>query len=203
MREKLLTIYSGEYVNKIKYEEWKEFENSIFNRVYYSAIEATKTIIEFNAEYKKIGRESGEKYCNENQIFNIISFLGERGMGKSSAMLSFAYYLKQFHTIEDKKGRLELNDKEKIKFFVLPKIDTAMMGAGENLLDVVLAKMWDAFEEKASSHDIKENDYKYAKDNFSKVKSSYSEYLVRLKENKSLKKTFKNFKKVLDNLKTV
>lgn len=37
-----------------------------------------------------------EKFCIENIASNVMSFVGERGMGKSSAMLSFAYILRKY-----------------------------------------------------------------------------------------------------------
>ena len=84
-------------VNRIKAEKANEFDDSIFSEVYQRTSEMVMQIIASNEKYESWEEHSLEKFINENQISNVISFLGERGMGKSSVMLSFAYYLKTFY----------------------------------------------------------------------------------------------------------
>ena len=75
--------------NKIKCESVEEFENSIFSGVYQSATQVVKEIIEANNQYNQRSEYGIEKFSNGNEISNVVSFLGERGMVKSSAMLSY------------------------------------------------------------------------------------------------------------------
>ncbi|MDQ0595165.1 signal recognition particle GTPase [Chryseobacterium ginsenosidimutans] len=65
---------------KIKIEEGKQFEDSIFSEVYK---EALKNVIEIVRHYDS---HKDSKYDDFN---NIIAFTGERGKGKSSSMISF------------------------------------------------------------------------------------------------------------------
>src|SRR5690606_624903 len=63
---------------KIKIEEAKDFDTSIFKDVYESALKNVEEIV-------KQSSKNGE-YDDYN---NIIAFTGERGKGKSSSMISF------------------------------------------------------------------------------------------------------------------
>ncbi len=164
--------------NKIKCESVEEFENSIFSGVYQSATQVVKEIIEANNQYKQRSEYSIERFSNGNEISNVVSFLGERGMGKSSAMLSYAYYLKNLDGYKvniPEKFNISPQNKNP-EFYVLSKIDAAMIGKGENLLDIVLAKMWDEYNSRVNDININEYAVKDTKNKFSEVKKSYSEY---------------------------
>lgn len=156
-------------INKIKYEEADEFENSIFSNVYYKAGSLVRRIIEENNELEDYPPDS--EYCSDEQFNNIIAFLGGRGMGKSSALLSFALFLKKYEAREQKFINLN-TEKIRPRFYTLPRIDVAMLIQGENILDIVLAKMWDAFERRNSNG----MDFEELKESFRKVKKSYEVY---------------------------
>lgn len=156
-------------VNKIRVEKYREFETSIFSKVY----KAAESLINSTIEENRKKRENGEnrECCGEADIFaegnyicNIIAFTGKRGMGKSSAMLSFAYALK----------KNEIFDKE--KFFVLPKIDMSMVTPNESLLDIVLAYMWDEYEKIDNNSFPKEETITSLKRKFIDVKDSYMRF---------------------------
>lgn len=150
-------------INKIKYEELHEFTESVFYEAYTEAFRMAGLLIDANQELRDCG-QSEAKRRNHNQIYNVISFLGERGMGKTSAMLSFVAVLEN-----DFCGRATSADtKETIAqltgvrglgknavcpiFSVLDYIDATMLEKKEGVLDVILAKMWDKFE--LASHDF-------------------------------------------------
>ena len=111
-------------VNRIKYERRENFEDSLFSDVYDKAAGLVTLIVKENI---RIADEDSldDSFCTEERFNNNISFWGERGMGKSSAMLSFALFLKKYdHKIED---RFHLKVKQCPKFYVLPRIDAAML----------------------------------------------------------------------------
>ena len=90
---------------------------------------------------------------------NIVFFSGGRGYGKTSAMRSFAQYLT---------GDISLEDKEKMKnqFIVLDSIDPSAMESGENIIRVVMSRMYHMFE-KSEQTLLKEMDReKYRKKKF-------------------------------------
>lgn len=106
-------------------------------------------------------------------------------MGKYSTMLSFAYHLKMY---AGQRGRCDVDEEFSYgdkSFYVLPKLDAAILGKGENLFDVVLASLWDSFK---NQDDIKyENNYKYdvIKRRFNQIKTAYSEYLKQYGKEKN------------------
>lgn len=168
----------------VKCETTEEFKESIFYEQYRIAYLLVNQIIKSNDECMQKDDDI-DSFCNENLISNIISFIGERGMGKSSTMLSFAYHLKKY-TGQSGNGAVDeeftYGDKS---FYVLPKLDAAILGKGENLFDVVLASLWDSFKKQ---EDIKyENNYKYdvIKRQFNEIKTAYSEYLKQYGKEKN------------------
>ena len=78
---------SIECVNRVKLEKVEEFEDSIFSDVYKAAHMQIERII--NTSGTQEMDNDAERFCNGNEKSNVISFVGERGMGKSSAMLSY------------------------------------------------------------------------------------------------------------------
>lgn len=166
-KTKTLTL---QYVNKVKIENADEFEASLFEEVYHNACKLTQKIILDNEIFDK--RLFDPDYSSDEQLNNIIAFLGGRGMGKSSAMFSFALFLKNYN--QKKSSVFSVSTLETTPVFsVLPRIDASMMIPGENIMDIVLAKMWDVFERKndlASKRDIYMEDIK---EHFRKVQQSY------------------------------
>ncbi len=152
------------YVNKVKYENHKDFGNSIFSYVYYSAKRMVKRIIKENEGLEDSVPD--KEYSTDEQFNNVIAFLGERGMGKSSAMLSFALSLKE------QPGEYGSD----IAFTVQPRMDVAMMVKGENIMDIVLARLWDVFERKSEIIHRSEIYFEEVKDDFKRVKKSYEMY---------------------------
>ncbi len=172
------------YLNTHKCEDKKDFKTSIFSEVYLEVCVMVKEIIEANQRFDK--NNLLEQFCNENYISNTISFLGERGMGKSSAMLSFSYFLK-IYDIQD----LKQDDLYRIsdcKFYVLPKIDATMMSKEENLLDILLAKMWDTFYKKLNEQSLSGQSYNITQEKFEKTKQVYSSYWKEEKASRRIQK---------------
>lgn len=93
--------------------------------MYYKASLLIERIIDENERNANADKET--QFAEENNICNIIAFIGKRGMGKSSAMLSFACSLEK-------------------NFLRLPKIDMSMVTENESLLDIILAYMWEKYE---------------------------------------------------------
>ena len=180
---------SIECVNKVKLETVEEFQDSIFSDVYENAHMQIERIMDMTDTQ---GTDSeAEEFCIGNEISNVIAFVGERGMGKSSAMLSFAYFLKKYpKNIQSRKSepfRLKKNGKieEGINFYTLSKIDVAIL-TNESLFDVVLAKMWADFSEKIEK--LGENSFGlgYTKERFNSIKNVYTLYNRDEKQNKNL-----------------
>lgn len=123
------------------------FANDIFGDAYKQAalrveeiVVATKSLIENNN-----GNSSYADYLN-----NIIAFTGERGQGKSSAMLSFTEYLKKVSNIDTNNVFGEAT--KDFNFISLETVDPSAFEDMNNILEVVIARMYNNFEKKYRSN---------------------------------------------------
>lgn len=176
-------------VNRVKLEKVQEFPESIFSDVYWNAHMQTERIM---AQNDARGEDlEAEKFCIGNEISNVIAFVGERGMGKSSAMLSYAYFLKKYPSnIQGwnnesfwftKNGEKLIN----LSFYVLSKVDVAIL-TNESLFDVVLARMWTAFSDKTDDKNGNDANFNRTAESFNLVKRAYTLYYKDEKQNKNL-----------------
>lgn len=137
--EKTLKIKIGEEY-KAKVETVGEFKDSMFKDVYEKAFDCIGSIL---ADSSK--EDSYEKYNN------IVSFVGERGTGKTSAMLSVSGALKNEYPTEFKKEifkGLKSDDKPKYTFNEIGIIDPSHFNENSNILEIILAKMFKKFKNK-------------------------------------------------------
>ena len=144
-RKKIITRES----NRIVYEPLSDVSELFFEQVYRQADRTLAKIIKDNTIDTDKRAEKNEKNEVKNkESLNVISFLAGRGRGKTSAMLSFLSHLNK---LQDEKNWSEISDIEAKKFIVLPYIDAAMLAEAEYIIDVILAEMWDKFEEFTKS----------------------------------------------------
>lgn len=171
-RKKIITRES----NRIVYEPLSDVSELFFEQVYRQADRTLAKIIKDNTIYADNKTEKEKKDEAENkQSLNVISFLAGRGRGKTSAMLSFLSHLNK---LQDEKKWSEISDIDKKVFLVLPYIDAAMLAEAEYIIDVILAEMWDKFEEftksKYNLHDAKfERLEREIKQQFINVRKAY------------------------------
>lgn len=152
-----------------KYEFPEEFWKSYYYEQYLQAFKVTEEIIKQTIKIKD-GEKEINPYRNQ-EICNIIPFIGKRGTGKTSAMLSFAGALSLYHdnylTYKDKLiYKLLENDnkwKNNLNFICLGHIDGSLLERGEDIFKVVLAQMYRKFLEFDRTGDIKTETYGYEK----------------------------------------
>lgn len=86
---------------------------------------------------------------------NIIAFFGERGTGKTTAINEFGLILQKLH--KEKEwwlSQLKLPDyiaefvRHNFQFVVLDSIDASLLTEKEDIIEMILAKMYELFEEK-------------------------------------------------------
>jgi hypothetical protein len=143
MSEKTLTIDLNEEY-KIKREEPTDFKTSFFRDVYERAAKATADIIEQTSKLV----DTKDAFQKERQEYNnIIAFTGDRGVGKTSAMVNYAQYLIK-HQAQECKNRSDFFfDFKNTKFIGLPTIDPSLFEKDENIMEVMLAQMFSKFED--------------------------------------------------------
>ncbi len=180
-------------VNRTKYESVDVFKNSIFEDVYQDAFLITQENMEENEARTDLTK--ADIFCNEDEVRNVIPFIGQRGMGKSSAMLSYAYFLKEYDSNNvPQEFRFKTANPS---FCTLTKIDAATLTPFETLFDVILAKMWELFTEEMSK--CGEDDYLYnrTREKFTEIKDSYVIYNAKDK-NLSMVRQLKDLSKSLN-----
>lgn len=125
------------HVEDIKTEDL--FEASFFENAYEKAFSLmTELIKRFKAENKT------SNFNNINHINNIIAFIGERGSGKTSCMLTVQQALqdRSFPTTK-------FQELAKEQFYTLPLIDPAYFEERSNILEIIIAKMFEQFRKIA------------------------------------------------------
>lgn len=143
----------------IVYENSSDFDNSIFNRVYDNAAKLTEQSV--NNQIANRHRKSSHE-----QADNIITFVGRRGTGKTSAMLSFMECLKNNdRKIEgDKSYKIcSAANGKPVRFITLEWIDASLLEKEEDIFEFILAKMLNEFlgkDEKAQY--LEKSNYEYA-----------------------------------------
>ncbi|MBS7565656.1 hypothetical protein KHS38_14690 [Mucilaginibacter sp. Bleaf8] len=159
---------------KIKFEKGKDLDTSVFKDLYLSAARNVSEILNQQRSKKK-----KSEFFQESDYNNVIAFVGERGTGKSSSMLSFAQAL-----IDNSNSQFEstLFDNHPIiracNFHSIDVVDPSLFTQKDTLFEIIISKMFLSFQKDV---------------NAAKETSDQSEK----------RKIIKQFQEVFKNLKTV
>lgn len=135
------------------FESQREFKNSFYKNVYKEAYLHVEDII--NNSTAKHGNENKRISVTLQADFpNIIAFIGSRGVGKTSAMLSFMEALKDYCADDENNSFYKFNIKGKILFTCLNCIDGSLMERGEDIFKTILAQMYQKFIDLEKGGDI-------------------------------------------------
>lgn len=190
MKSELTIIKGQEFKISVK-DSIKE--DDIFIEQYKQAASMLNTILEKNQEdedeYEKEYPWQQTEYEN-----NIIAFCGERGDGKSSAMLTFinAIYKRDKDKKDDNKGIDIFKEYENIKKSYISKpivIDPSQFDNVHNILDIILAKMYQRFYEKYKK-DTRENDEKRTQELLNSFQKVYRQVAMINNQEKMLDDEF-------------
>lgn len=138
-------------------ENLKVLEFKLYKRICEEMRKAILETINYNSSRLK----SGNKLCksglgNSNKSYiaplersNIFAFIGERGTGKTTAVNEFCKLLEnhrhyvKFWEEKNLKENIAAEDKQ---FYTLPPIDASVLGDEEDLIEVILASMYQDFQ---------------------------------------------------------
>lgn len=151
MKDKINLKLDSPY--KVKVETLEEFETSLFFETYKKAAKIVKGICETNQYQRKKKNqieESGGRL--EENTYTVLPFLGNRGTGKTSVMVSFATsflqdYQKENLREQDIYEKLGVKGLE-AKFHVLNMIDATILEAPEEIIEIVMVRMLDQLKKK-------------------------------------------------------
>lgn len=214
MEENKNIVLKIEGISSIKYEEPEEFQTSISYKYYKQAVKMTEEILKNNfaiskKEGERYSRLSGTDVRNNNQLYNIIFFTGDRGAGKTSAMLSYMEFLKDYYrnvkreVIKDSDLKIPLDGRE-VMFTGLEYIDVSMLDDKEDILGSVLSKMlkkWLEEEKNSQGGIVRNSDYEHKKRKLQKLFSTVYECRKKIRDTKDY--TEENSEMFMDNLKNM
>lgn len=145
------------------FESQREFKNSFYKNVYREAYLRVEDIIN-NITAKQGNENKRISTALQADFPNIITFIGSRGVGKTSAMLSFMEALKDYCADDDNCSFYKFNVKGKILFTCLNCIDGSLMERGEDIFKTILAQMYQKFIDLEKGGDIhKGSDFDFRK----------------------------------------
>lgn len=190
--------------NGVKYESIDNFNVSLFRNVYYEAFVNTWKIIKHNKDYKNT-----DSMWKRDRMYNIIPFWGPRGMGKTSVMRSFLgeldhfslrRYTEYYDNNEEQRGKKFSDGKEgslprpedlnRCNFVFLECIDASLLAEGEDIFEVILAKMLDGLlpilreyrDNKEWSVKYNEGYFRYTKNELIARFDELHKYLVNMRD---------------------
>lgn len=124
----------------IQYPMYFQYYEDALNAVLQSVRNNTLNGLEKNVSVYGNNMYSVPLYEN-----NLIAFTGKRGCGKTTAITEFGRILSDYYG-SSRRWELEIdtqaNGKGKYSFHVLPPIDASMLSAKEDLVEVILAQMY-------------------------------------------------------------
>ncbi len=146
-----IAVINADKVTTIHFEAPEEFEQSISYEEYQKAFTMTQQIVRSQQTNIGMGEGKGTERRNLEQIYNIITFSGPRGTGKTSMMLSFMEFLKDYcHnlTTGNPKPDPMYNADFNVMFTGLEYIDVSLLNNDEDILGSVLSKMLGKWEDE-------------------------------------------------------
>lgn len=142
MTEKLRTfkIRQGEETRPV-IEGLEEFRTSIFNEQYIESFAVVENIIRLNKDVKRTRIDM----CSNN----IVSFIGQRGTGKTSCMMSVVNMLEEA-SMKGVNGVQSLEFCNEYKLYFLKMIDPSFFDNKHNILELIIGNMYYMYSEEIS-----------------------------------------------------
>ena len=146
---------------KYHFELPEEFNQSIYENVYLHAFKAVDSIIGDLNDIKELTTKARESL--QLELPNIISFIGSRGVGKTSAMLSFMHALKKYNESSISNGFYKFQNRT-LRFTCLDCIDGSLMEHGEDIFKTILAQIYQKFIDMEIKDELrKDSDFDFRK----------------------------------------
>lgn len=208
----IILEYADEETNEIHYERIHDFEKSLYRNVYYIAFKQVENIIRFNAlsqkkDYEKQGADSANMERIRKQVNNLICFVGGRGTGKTSAMLSFMEALKDYYYEKKENIFYLINDGESkhsnFSFLCLDHIDASLLENGEDLFEVILTMMYKKLVSLERAQYLKKENFDYRKQRILEQLEGLVAGIRNLKARKNEKLGFDEFSSYLGTIKSM
>ena len=179
---------------EIKMESYRRFNKSIFSNVFEKALLGVEEIL-----------DHVEENDDDKEVNNIIAFTGERGTGKTTAMVSFVNYL-QKDIADDKEWKPD-SPARKYNFQCIPLIDPSKLTLDENMITLVVAYIYENIKriardeigyDKKNANSIKEklkNGIHKCQEIYNVVCVKYTSFIKNIEQNPDTVETFSDIAK--------
>ena len=146
MSEKTFKFYIGDE-SRVVIEDSERKNESIFGEVYARAFDALDGLLG-NIDVDKGGKDSDNEGLNYKKGViqkatprnNIFAFVGDRGTGKSSCMMSFAKMLQE--------NKQTLSNIQGKKFEVLESTDPSFFTETKNIVEIFIGRLFSRFKDE-------------------------------------------------------
>lgn len=208
----IILEYADEETNEIHYERIHDFEKSLYRNVYYIAFKQVENIIRFNAlsqkkDYERQSADSANMERIRKQVNNLICFVGGRGTGKTSAMLSFMEALKDYYYEKKEDIFYLIDDGEpnhsNFSFLCIDHIDASLLENGEDLFEVILTMMYKKLVSLEKAQYLKKENFDYRKQRILEQLEGLVAGIRNLKARKNGKIEFDEFSSYLGTIKSM
>ena len=173
MKEKRVLKFNHLISNGTVHENYKDFESSVYAEVYRSATSITEKIVLRNIEWMD---QKKNLRCEDFERSNVISFIGRRGTGKTSALISFNDALNLYMRNVEYQSQMPLQFEHQqsmsnVRFYSLKCIDTSILEESENIFILILANMFSRIQsyEKQVNQRINEYDQRNLMKKFEEI----------------------------------
>lgn len=158
MKSEEWEIVSGDYTDRV--DEWAqelEVEFPFYMQAYTEALSVILKNISYNREIYQNKQKrcsvfisTGNEYADLQS--NIFALMGERGSGKTTALYEFCKILCNYRDKackwDEEAGFKGKGSSSQCCFYVMEPIDASVLGNKEDLLEVILAGMYQVFQKK-------------------------------------------------------
>lgn len=161
-----INFYLGDE-SRLVIDDFKLKNESLFKDSYDKALDV---IYDFIQESQKNDNDSDKdsasvffKQTADSVKNNVVAFLGDRGTGKTSCMLSVANMLRKINSCENDTNGEKIKNSCKKGFEILETIDPSFFDEKANVLQVVLGRLFSNFRKKVDegyTQGFKENECK-------------------------------------------
>lgn len=148
--DNILRFYIGDKseLNISKLYERDELNNNLFSESFKQALREIDIVLPKICTNDDLS-ESNEEECVplvEKNLNNVFGFIGDRGSGKTSSMMSVAVSLKDSRLFQQKNMGGLYPSIERKQFEVMETIDPSFFDTHVNILDIVIGKLYTTFQ---------------------------------------------------------
>lgn len=174
MSEKTFKFYIGDE-SRVVIEDSEKMDESIFGEVYAQAFNALDDLLGNIKNDKSVKGSDEDELSYKKSVIqkdtprnNIFAFVGDRGTGKTSCMMSFAKMLQE--------NKQTLSNIQEKKFEVLESTDPSFFTETKNIVEIFVGRLFSRFKDEVEDRQNvkldKENEKNEVFEAFEHVKES-------------------------------